>query len=80
MQARLAGHSELIEHSGRQFGGAPMYVGRHEQAGLSPINLHSEFAPHGVGMHGFFGSVLTSGKQRVNGSPVYDGMQLQIGL
>lgn len=53
MQARLAEHSGLIVHSGRQFGGVPKYDGKHEHAGLSLIILHSEFGPHGVGMQKF---------------------------
>lgn len=85
IHASAAGHSEFIEHSGRQFGGEPMYVGKHEHAKLSPLTRHSEFAPHGDGMHGFCGSLGCSGggnglKHRVNGSPVYPGEQLQIGL
>lgn len=55
MQARLAGHSGLIVHSGRQFGGVPKYDGKHEHAGLSLMILHSELGPQGVGMHGFCG-------------------------
>lgn len=53
IQALLLGHSELTRHSGRQFGGAPMYVGRHEQDGEPLKSLHCEFDPHGDGMHGF---------------------------
>lgn len=60
MQARLAGHSGFIVHSGRQFGDVPRYVGKHEQAGLSLITLHSAFGPHGVGMHGFCGWIGVS--------------------
>jgi hypothetical protein len=37
MHAWLLGHSELITHSGLQFGGIPMKVGRHEQAGVPPL-------------------------------------------
>lgn len=73
MHARLAEHSELIVHSGRQFGGDPMYVCKQEQAGLSPITLHSEWWPHGDGRHGLIGTFGVSGNSllhRVNGSPV----------
>ena len=53
IQAWLLGHSALIEHSGRQFGGDPIYVGRHEQDGLSLKSLHCELGPHGDGTQGF---------------------------
>jgi hypothetical protein len=33
IQALLLGHSELIKHSGRQLGGDPMYVAKHEHEG-----------------------------------------------
>jgi hypothetical protein len=33
MHAWLLGHSELIEHSGRQLGGAPIYEAIHEHDG-----------------------------------------------
>lgn len=33
IHARLLGHSELIEHSGRQFGGDPIYEAMQEQEG-----------------------------------------------
>jgi hypothetical protein len=53
MQAKLLGHSELMVHSGRQFGGEPVYVGRQEQEGEPPTSRHCEFAPQGLGTHGF---------------------------
>lgn len=34
IHALLLIHSELIEHSCLQFGGAPMYESRHEQDGM----------------------------------------------
>lgn len=52
MQALLLGHSELITHSGRQFGGDPRYDGKQEQDGLFPAFLHCEFGPHGEGTQG----------------------------
>lgn len=55
MQARLLGHSELIVHSGLQFGGLPVYPNKHEQEGAPPISLHSEFGPQGEGTQGFTG-------------------------
>lgn len=33
--ARFCGHSELTTHSGLQFGGEPMYSGRHEHTACS---------------------------------------------
>lgn len=58
IQALLLVHSELIIHSGRQFGGEPKYKGKHEHDGLFPMFLHCEFAPHGEGTHG---SLITAG-------------------
>ena len=56
MQARLLAHSELEIHSGRQFGAEPIKPCKHEHDGESPIALHSEFGPQGLGAHGFIGS------------------------
>lgn len=53
MQARLLTHSELLTHSGLQFGGEPMNSGRQEQEGESPTSLHCELGPQGEGWHGF---------------------------
>ena len=53
MHALVDGHSGLIVHSGRQFGGVPMYPVKHEQAGLSPLTAHSAFGPQGEGWQGF---------------------------
>lgn len=51
-QANVAGHSALIVHSGRQFGGAPIKVGWQLHAGVSCDFTHIEFGPHGDGWHG----------------------------
>jgi hypothetical protein len=50
LQAFESSQSELVTHSGRQEGGEPVIVGRHEQIGWSfrPC-LHCEFGPHGEG-------------------------------
>ena len=40
MHALLLGHSELMEHSGRQLGGDPMYVDTHEHEGDPFISRH----------------------------------------
>lgn len=53
MQARLFGHSELLTHSGRQFGGVPMNSGKQEQDGELFISLHWALGPHGDGIQGF---------------------------
>lgn len=52
-----------MEHSGLQFGGLPIYCGKQEQLGVPPMSLHSAFAPHGDGTHGFviIGCIETSG-------------------
>jgi len=55
MQARVDGQSGFIIHSGRQFGGAPIYDGKHEHDGLFPEAIHWEFGPHGEGTQGSFG-------------------------
>lgn len=46
-------HSGLITHSGLQFGGLPMKLGKQEQDGEPLISLHSLFDPQGEGTHGF---------------------------
>lgn len=53
MHALLLGHSELIVHSGLQFGGVPIYSFKHEHEGVPPISRHCEFGPQGEGTHGF---------------------------
>lgn len=53
MQALSLVHSALIVHSGRQFGGEPIYLDRHEQDGISLMLLQTEFGPHGDGTQGF---------------------------
>ena len=61
MQAILAEHSALIVHSGLQFGGLPLYVGKQEHDGTPPISRHSENMPQGDGMHGSLVTSLTTG-------------------
>lgn len=55
IQAKLLAHSALIRHSGRQFGGDPMYVGKQEQDGMFPTAWQMEFKPQGDGTHGLVG-------------------------
>lgn len=40
MQAKFGGHSELITHSGRQYGGEPTKEGKQEQTACPLISLH----------------------------------------
>lgn len=49
IQARWLAHSELVMHSGRQFGGDPINSARQEHEGESPMTLHSELGPQGDG-------------------------------
>lgn len=84
IHAKWLEHSELLIHSGLQFGGEPMNSFKQLQDGDSPIGRHSEFGPHGDGWHGFIGSrwggCSTTGWHRTNGSPVNRTGQLHIGL
>lgn len=65
IHAKILVHSELMVHSGRQFGGVPMYPARQEHEGLSRIFLHSENGPHGDGTQGFIGVGEYSGLRAV---------------
>lgn len=58
IQAKLLAHSELIVHSGRQFGGLPIKLPTHEHEGDPPISRHCELGPQGDGKHG---SIYTGG-------------------
>jgi len=53
----LDGHSELITHSGLQFGGLPVYWGRQLHDGTPWLSWHCEYGPQGVGIHGLIYSV-----------------------
>jgi hypothetical protein len=48
-------------HSGLQFGGAPTYPPRQEQAGVDPETWHRAFGPQGFGTHGFSGTTGSLG-------------------
>lgn len=52
----------MLIHSGLQFGGDPIKVGKHEQDGDSPITLHCAFGPQGDGWQGFIGTTGSSTK------------------
>lgn len=43
-------------HSGRQFGGDPIYSNKHEHDGFPFDEMHIEFSPQGEGLHGSTGS------------------------
>lgn len=58
MQAKLLAHSELIVHSGLQFGGLPIYSAKQEHDGEPPMSRHCEFGPQGDGRQGFRFSTL----------------------
>lgn len=51
-------HSEFVTHSGRQFGGEPMWLGKHEQIAWLSFTRHCELAPQGDGTHGFTIAIL----------------------
>ena len=55
MQACCVGHSELLTHSGLQFGGIPINSGRQEHEGALLIIWHRALGPHGDGWQGFTG-------------------------
>lgn len=53
MQAKELEHSELLMHSGLQFGGDPINSGKQEHEGDPLISLHCAFGPHGEGTQEF---------------------------
>lgn len=46
-------------HSGRQFGGKPVYSGWQVHEGDSPMTLQIEYGPQGEGVHGSTGKKET---------------------
>ena len=63
-QALLAGHSELIVHSGLQATyGSPKYSGIHVQAAALFLSLHLAFSPHGEGEQGLTTSLTLGGTE-----------------
>lgn len=75
MQDSLGEQSSLMTHSGRQFGGAPMYPGKHWHEGVPPWLRQVDEGPHGFGWHGSRGVSIFSiscriGWQLRNGSPI----------
>lgn len=65
MHASRLAHSPLLMHSGRQFGGDPIKLGRHEQDGKLLINWHCELGPQGFGRQGFVASTGSSAKRNI---------------
>lgn len=61
-QAKLAGHSLLLTHSGLQYGGVPTNSGKQEHEGEPFETLHWELGPHGDGSQGLVGSTGGSSK------------------
>lgn len=52
IHAWLVGHSLLLMHSGRQFGGEFTKFGKQEHEGESLMTWHCAFGPQGDGWHG----------------------------
>lgn len=61
IQALSLEQSEFIVHSGRQFGGVPMYFCKQEQDGRPLNSTHNENGPQGDGRHGFLETGSISG-------------------
>lgn len=61
IHALLLAHSELIKHSGLQFGGEPMKFDKQEHDGTPLLFLHWAFRPHGDGTQGSRSSSLGGG-------------------
>lgn len=59
-QALSLEQSVFIEHSGRQFGGLPIYWGKHEHDGEFPMLRHCENGPQGDGRQESDGVAITS--------------------
>lgn len=51
-QAKWGGHSALTTQVGLQFGGIPLYSGRHVQTAWPFTSRHLLLGPHGDGKHG----------------------------
>ena len=65
-------------HSGLQFGGIPIYVGKQEQDGDPPLLRHCELGPQGLGMHGSIGACWTGGGNgAANYRYVYENLWIQ---
>ena len=60
IQAKWLGHSLLLEHSGRQFGGDPTYSAIQEHDGASLIAWQIEYGPQGEGKQGFICGGISS--------------------
>lgn len=65
IHAKWLGHSELLIHSGLQFGGVPIYSWRHEQDGLPLMSLHWEYGPQGDGWQGLLGTIFSTGSKKI---------------
>ena len=61
IQASWLGHSLLLMHSGRQYGGEPENSGRQEHEAWSLSTWHWAFGPQGDGWQGFPGAGLGAG-------------------
>jgi hypothetical protein len=65
MQAVVKLHSELMIHSGRQFGGLPEKLGWQEQTQAPFISLFWLLGPQGSGSQGFSGTTGSVNKQKI---------------
>jgi len=63
MQAVVKLHSELMIHSGRQFGGLPEKLGWQDQTQAPFISLFWLLGPQGSGSQGFSGTTGSVSKQ-----------------
>lgn len=61
IQAKFRAHSEFTLHSGRQYGGIPLYSGKHEHDGWPLSGTHRELGPQGLGTQGFTGGASWAG-------------------
>lgn len=66
MQDFSGEQSGLIKHSGRQDGGIPIYVGKHEHDGFPFTFLQSALGPHGEGLQGSPASLGSGGTETSN--------------
>lgn len=63
----MLGQSELMTHSGWQFGGFPIYPARQEQDGMPPCSWQIECGPQGLGTHGLTGGCgISCGSANIN--------------
>lgn len=77
IQASSVRHSELITHSGLQFGGMPINSDWQVQTAWSLFSRHIELGPHGDGVHGFTG---VGAKEKTKNRIIRDSMNYKYEL